>query len=221
MTTQFLDAARTAAPDTAELDAALAGLARFRAAAARGADSAPARAVAALVAGRRGPLWTAWHAGTAAAATDPELPWVPVAAVAVALADEVTDEFLAAALAAGRHAAERVAAALGPAHTGAGWDVRSTAGGIGAGVTAARLLVLGADEFRHALGLCATQAVGLATAGPDAAALQLGKAAANAVEAALLAAAGFTSDADPLTGRRGLLALMTTEPDPGPLTTWA
>jgi 2-methylcitrate dehydratase PrpD len=44
-------------------------------------------------------------------------------------------------------------------------------------------------------------------AGTDAGPLQAGKAAFNAVEAALLARAGFTGPAEPLDGRRGLFAL--------------
>jgi 2-methylcitrate dehydratase PrpD len=57
-------------------------------------------------------------------------------------------------------------------------------------------------------GVCATQAAGLrAAAGTDAGPLQAGKAAFNAVEAALLARAGFTGPAEPLDGRRGLFAL--------------
>jgi hypothetical protein len=38
------------------------------------------------------------------------------------------------------------------------------------------------------------------------------------VEAAFLAEAGFTSSAAPLEGRRGLLALMSSAPDPAALT---
>jgi 2-methylcitrate dehydratase PrpD len=71
------------------------------------------------------------------------------------------------------------------------------------------LLCLPEDQLRHALGIAATQAAGLRAAdATDAGPLQAGKAAFNAVEAAFLAQAGFTSSRDPLAGRRGLLALL-------------
>jgi 2-methylcitrate dehydratase PrpD len=75
-------------------------------------------------------------------------------------------------------------------------------------VAAGLMLGLPEPQLRAAIGIAATQAAGLASAeGTDAAALQAGKAAFNAVEAAQLAAAGFTSSAHPLEGRRGLYAL--------------
>jgi len=70
--------------------------------------------------------------------------------------------------------------------------------------------MLGLPEapLRSALGICATQAAGLrAAAGTDAAPLQAGKAAFNAVEAAQLARLGFTSSREPLDGRRALFSL--------------
>ena len=84
----------------------------------------------------------------------------------------------------------------------------TVAAGIGAGLAAGVMLGLPEDQLRNALGVCATQAAGLrAAAGTDAGPLQAGKAAFNAVEAALLARAGFTGAAEPLDGRRGLFAL--------------
>ena len=63
-------------------------------------------------------------------------------------------------------------------------------------------------QLRNAIGICATQAVGLrAAGGTDAALLQVGKAAFNAVEAAQLAGLGFTSSREPLDGRRALFPL--------------
>ena len=82
------------------------------------------------------------------------------------------------------------------------------AAGVGAGLAAGVMLGLPEAELRNALSLCATQAAGLrAAAGTDAGPLQAGKAAFNAVEAALLARAGFTGATEPLDGRRGLFAL--------------
>jgi len=82
------------------------------------------------------------------------------------------------------------------------------AGAVGAGLAAGVMLRLPDDRLRAALGVCATQAAGLrAAAGTEAGPLQAGKAAFNAVEAALLAREGFTAPAEPLDGRRGLFAL--------------
>jgi 2-methylcitrate dehydratase PrpD len=89
-----------------------------------------------------------------------------------------------------------------------GWSVPDVSAAIGAGLAAGVMLGLLEDRLRNALGICATQAAGLrAAAGTDAGPVQAGKAAFNAVEAALLARAGFTGPADPLDGRRGLFAL--------------
>ena len=83
---------------------------------------------------------------------------------------------------------------------------------------ARRLCILASEDVgladpqaRNALGICATQAAGLrAATGTDAGALQAGKAAFNAVEAAQLASLGFTSSREPLNGRRGLFTLFGT-----------
>ncbi|MFI5607733.1 MmgE/PrpD family protein [Amycolatopsis sp. NPDC051903] len=85
----------------------------------------------------------------------------------------------------------------------------ATAGALGAVAAAGCAAGLSAGPLRHAVGLCATQAAGLSAAaetplGP----LQVGKAAANAVEAVLLSRSGFTSAEQPLEGRRGLYALL-------------
>ena len=89
-----------------------------------------------------------------------------------------------------------------------GWSSGSVAAAIGASVTAGLLLGLTQAQLRAALGISATQAAGLAAAeGTPAFAVQVGKAAFNGVEAALLARAGLTAPDEPLDGRRGLFAL--------------
>jgi 2-methylcitrate dehydratase PrpD len=205
--TQFV---RDATPDAAALTEAAEQLARFHRARAAGA---PPAALNRLAADSGDPMWTAWVCGATAAAAGPERTWVAVCAAATALGES---EHAVPAVAIGSQVADRVAEALGPMHTAAGWDVRATAGGIGAVAAAGWLYGLDQDALRHALGLCATQAAGLACVeGTDAGALQVGKAAANAIEAALLGQCGFTSSAEPLGGRRGLFALMTTGADDG------
>ncbi|MCW2894737.1 MAG: MmgE/PrpD family protein [Actinomycetia bacterium] len=194
-----------------------ADLAAFSAAAARGADSDVVRALlairptAASALPSGDPAWTAWL--TAAAATAKAGPihpaWVAVFAAGTALSG--TPEGVpavvtaTAAIAAGMSAA--AIAETGLADWG-GWSSGTVAAVIGAGVTAGLLLGLTQSQLRAALGICATQAAGLAAAeATQAFALQVGKAAFNGVEAALLARAGFTAPDEPLDGRRGLFAL--------------
>jgi 2-methylcitrate dehydratase PrpD len=152
-----------------------------------------------------GEALTAWVTGAAAvAAPAPDDP--TVAMVVCAAARALGDDCLAAVTAGLAAAAIVESGLVGVA--GAGWSVPTVAAGAGAGLAAGVMLGLPEDQLRNALGVCATQAAGLsAAAGTDAGPLQAGKAAFNAVEAALLAREGFTGSAEPLDGRRGLFAL--------------
>jgi 2-methylcitrate dehydratase PrpD len=168
--------------------------------------SAPAQAgrpgSAALPAGAALTAWVTGAAAVAAPASDDPTVAMVVCAAARALGDDCL-----AAVAAGLEAAAVVESGLDGV-AGAGWSVPTVAAGIGAGLAAGLMLGLPEDQLRNALGVCATQAAGLrAAAGTDAGPLQAGKAAFNAVEAALLAREGFTGPAEPLDGRRGLFAL--------------
>jgi 2-methylcitrate dehydratase PrpD len=125
-----------------------------------------------------------------------------VCAAARALGDDCL-----AAVAAGLEGAALVESGL-DAGAGPGWSVPAVSAAIGAGLAAGLMLGLPDDQLRNAIGICATQAAGLcAAAETDAGPLQAGKAAFNAVEAALLAREGFTGAIEPLDGRRGLFAL--------------
>jgi 2-methylcitrate dehydratase PrpD len=203
-----------------------ADLAAFSAAAARGAGSDVVRVLRAIrPAGPMAadPAWTAWL--TAAAATSaaseatghgegqragPVHPaWLAVFAAGTALSDSVeslpSGLTVTAAITAGMSAAAITETGL--ADWG-GWSSGTVAAVIGAGVTAGLLLGLSEPQLRATLSICATQAAGLAAAeATQAFALQVGKAAFNGVEAALLARAGLTAPAEPLDGRRGLFAL--------------
>jgi hypothetical protein len=124
-----------------------------------------------------------------------------VCAAATALGDDCS-----AAVAAGLQAAALAEAGLA---TAVGWSVPVVSAGIGAALAAGLMLGLEEAQLRSALGICATQAAGLrAAAGTDAAPLQAGKAAFNAVEAVQLARLGFTSSREPLDGRRALFPLL-------------
>lgn len=211
-------------------------LAAFGAAAARGAGSDVVRALLAIspdppparqpatvppaAAPSRNPAWTAWLTGAAAAAAAGETTgnpqaapvhhaWLAVFAAGVALSG--SPESLPAGMTV-RAAVDAGMSAAALVETGlddwGGWSPGTVAATIGAGVTAGLLLGLTGPQLRAAIGICATQASGLAAAeGTQALALQVGKAAFNGVEAALLARAGLTAPAEPLDGRRGLFAL--------------
>jgi 2-methylcitrate dehydratase PrpD len=139
------------------------------------------------------------------------------ALAATAEIDVGTAIVCAAATAVGENCAEAVAVggavtdlvAIGlPDAQSQGWSVEVVSAAIGGCVAAGLMLGLSEPQLRAAIGIAATQAAGLSSAeGTDAGRLQAGKAACNAVEAALLARHGFTSSAQPLEGRRGLYAL--------------
>lgn len=164
------------------------------------------------------PRWEAWLQGAAAAAGNAGPAWIPVCSAAKAVGAPGTGNSPASvgrAVAVGYVVADRVADGL-PDAADAGWYVPAVAGTIGAGAAAGSLLGLTADQLRHAVGICATQAAGLGAAcGTDAGPIQIGKAAFNAVEATLLARSGFTSSRLSLEGRRGLYTLFSGQPVKG------
>ena len=210
---------------TTEADA---GLARFAEAAVAGMNTHVVRALRALRPADDGPAWRAWLSTTAAlsapggvapsgavpsgaapsgAAPGGAVPAAgPVVTTVVCAAATALGEDCSAAVAAGIQAAALAEAGLA---TAAGWSVPVVSAAIGAGLAAGLMLGLGEAQLRSALGICATQAAGLrAAAGTDAAPLQAGKAAFNAVEAAQLARLGFTSSREPLDGRRAFFPLL-------------
>ena len=169
------------------------------------------------------PRWTAWQtAAAAAAATGRSAAQLAVCAAVMAFAEsgDVADDRAhadgpAAARDAGDHAVAAVAAGVEAAalvesrlSNWGGWSGSTVASVIGAAVAAGLTLGLTENQLRNALGIAAAQAAGLRAAEPtEAGPLQVGKAAFNGVEAALLAQADLTSPAEPLDGRRGLFAL--------------
>lgn len=96
---------------------------------------------------------------------------------------------------------------FGSAHFDHGWHATTTIGTIGAAATAARLLRLDAEAAGHALAIASGLAGGLkVNFGTDTEAAQVGAAARNGVEAALLARHGMVASPDWLCGRSGMLA---------------
>jgi hypothetical protein len=194
-----------APPAGAGLDAALQS-ARTRLAAARRALAGPTAASAPAeraLAGAGLPLRRAFVDATVLAGSPATR--ADAAIVAAALAAHGEPEILAA-IAVGCEVAARLRGAL---RLDAAWHADAVTARLGAAAAAARALGLDPTAARDALGLAATQAAGLGIVdGTPAGALGQGKAAADAVEGAVLARAGFTSAAASLEGRRGLGALM-------------
>ncbi|WP_321934624.1 MmgE/PrpD family protein [Paraburkholderia sp. J8-2] len=207
-----------AQPGARELEAARSAVANARRCAGQPRDASPLSEMLGHAADARS---RAWQFGAALAPLDAGSTATPVIAAALALGEslEAADEDIAAAVAVGTRASARLGAALDDEAFRARWNVAASLGIVGATLAAARLLGLDALRTRHALGIAATQAAGLArNVGEVMGALETGKAAADAIEAALLAKHGFTSAAASIDGRRGLAALMAYRFDAGAIT---
>jgi 2-methylcitrate dehydratase PrpD len=155
------------------------------------------------------PLYAAFLTGIAAG--DDATLATPVVAAALAAGESVdaAGATVLDAIVAGTEIAVRVERALGSAHRERGWDTRGTCGRLGAALAVARVLGLQREATRDAFGIAATAASGLSEArGTMTAAYIVGEAAADGIEAALLARAEFTGAPLALEGRRGLAALM-------------
>lgn len=108
----------------------------------------------------------------------------------------------------------RVALALGRAHYSHGWHVTGTAGVVGAAAAVGRLLGLEGAELAHAMGIAATGAAGHREQfGFMTKSLHAGRAAAGGVLSALLAAGGFDASPVSFDGPRGMLSVMSDDPD--------
>jgi 2-methylcitrate dehydratase PrpD len=91
-------------------------------------------------------------------------------------------------------------------HYEKGWHPTATLGVFGAGAACARLLELDAGRTTHALALCASMAAGLkSNLGSMAKPLHIGQASRNGLLAALLAAEGYTANADAIEHAQGFL----------------
>lgn len=112
---------------------------------------------------------------------------------------------------------------MGGRHYALGWHPTSTLGTLGAAAAGARLLGLDRERTQAALGIAASMACGLrANFGTMTKPLHAGLAARNGLQAAQLAAEGFTAAAEALEGEEGFLAAFLggqapESPDLGPL----
>jgi 2-methylcitrate dehydratase PrpD len=136
----------------------------------------------------------------------PSAPLVP-ALLALAEARGASGAEFVTAYTAGFETGVRLGRMLNPALYEAGWHVTRVLGVLGAAAGCARLLRLDAGRTAHAIGIAASMAGGLRAAfGTMTMALHAGLTARDGVQAALLAEAGFTADAEgALDGRYGFL----------------
>ncbi len=106
-----------------------------------------------------------------------------------------------------------------PKHYEAGWHITGTAGVFGAAAAAGRLLGLSEQQISWALGLAATQPVGLQEMfGTMTKSFHPGRAAQNGLTSALLAARNFTSSSQSLEARYGWGNVLSTSCDYARLT---
>jgi 2-methylcitrate dehydratase PrpD len=139
----------------------------------------------------------------------------PVVTAAIAVAESVhaSGAELLSAVAVGVELTLRVRDGVGQSMSAKGWDVTAALGGLGAAAAAGRLLGLGEIALTAAIGIASTRASGFSSArGTDVAAFQVGKAAADGIEAARMADRDFTAPAASIEGRRGLGHLLADHP---------
>jgi len=151
------------------------------------------------------------HIGHASAAVVP-------AALAVAEKTGASGQAALTAALIGAEAACRIGVWLGRSHYEQGFHQTATSGALGATLAAARLMGFDVEKTSHALGLATTRASGLkAQFGTMGKPYHAGLAAANGVEAATLAAAGFVSRPDGLECAQGFAATHAAERNEGAL----
>jgi 2-methylcitrate dehydratase PrpD len=144
---------------------------------------------------------------------------------ALALAEtmpETSSDTFVAAVVAGFEAAARIAMAVQPKeHYALGFHMTATCGVFGAAITSAKLLGLTAEQTLAAVGIAGSMAAGSMEFLADGAwtkRIHPGLAAQNGIQAALLAAEGFTGPLRILEGRDGFLHGYSRNPVPERLT---
>lgn len=139
-------------------------------------------------------------------------PSVPVIPGLLALAEQrrASGADFMAAFVAGFETECRVGLLVNPGHYAKGWHATGTLGAFGSAAACANLLRLDQERWQHALGIAAAQAAGLKSMfGTMCKPLHAGKAAANGLRAATLAARGFTSNPEALETPQGFGATQT------------
>ncbi|BBZ01429.1 hypothetical protein MCHIJ_08660 [Mycolicibacterium chitae] len=125
-----------------------------------------------------------------------------------------TGEELLRAFAVGIELQLRVAVAMSPSHYDAGWHITGTVGPIGAAMAAAMLMGLDAEATGRAIGVASSMTIGHREGfGTMNKPLHPGKAAANGLVAATVAAHGLTASPTALDGPRGYFRVLAPELD--------
>ncbi len=148
-------------------------------------------------------------------------PSAPILPAALALAETrgLSGAALLEAFVLGVEAACRIGNAVLPSHYEIGWHITGTAGAIGAAVACGKLLGLDAEQMVWAIGLSATQPVGIREHfGSMTKSFHPGRAAQNGLLAALLAEQRFDAADEPIAGRRGFAAILADGFDPSQMT---
>ena len=130
----------------------------------------------------------------------------PVASAILALAQhkKVSGTDFLHALLLGVETECRIGNAVWPSHYEMGWHITGSCGVFGSAAACGRLLGLSEQQMVWALGIAASQPVGLKVQfGSMTKSFHAGRAAQNGLTAALLAQQGFTADAAPLEGKDG------------------
>ena len=139
------------------------------------------------------------------------------AALSMAEIVQCTGEELLNAVLVGYESAIRIGMSIQPEHSLRGFQGTPTCGVFGAAAACARLLKLSPEGCSNALGIAATFSCGLSqffVSGSDIKRIHAGKAAANGVEAALLAHAGLTGPHDAIEGTQGFARAFSDRFDP-------
>jgi 2-methylcitrate dehydratase PrpD len=137
----------------------------------------------------------------------------PVASAILALAEyrPVSGADFLNALVLGAEVECRIGSAVYPAHYDVGWHITGTVGPFGAAAASGKLLHLSEQQMVWALGLAATQPVGLREMfGTMTKSFHPGRAAQNGLTAALLASKNFTSSNAGIEAPRGWASVLST-----------
>lgn len=140
----------------------------------------------------------------------------PVASAILALSEyrPVSGRDFMHALVLGVEVECRIGNAVYPAHYNAGWHITGTTGVFGSAAAVGKLIGLDEQKMVWALGVAATQPVGLKEMfGTMTKSFHPGRAAQNGLTAAMLASRGFTSSNQPLEAKLGWMNVLSTARD--------
>lgn len=143
--------------------------------------------------------------------------------LAVAELDGIGKEDVLRGAVVGYEAAVLTAMAMQPSHKIRGYHTSGTCGTIGSAIAIAAAMHFTKQEMKSALAAATTGAAGLLEMQEDDSELKpynLAHAAVSGITAAYAAKAGYTGPADPIGGKRGLLAVLSENPNTSLLTSF-